>query len=213
MCFIWCESTLGRQLSICPHRCCSANESPQVCRTDIWTRNLPCGRQANRWATPHPIWSTSHSSELHPLELWHAPRITPHPDELATPWWATRHTLMSYAIIQWATPHPMTYDTPRWATPHPDELRHTLMSYATPWWASYTLLSYATPRWATLRISELRHTPMSYATPWWATTPMSTRTHTMIISLIIHLIGLQKYNISSFASLSYLGTRQCEALH
>ncbi len=145
MCFIWCESILGLQLSICPHQCCSANESPQVCRTDIRTRDLPCGRQANRWTTPHPVWSTSHPSELHPLELCHA---------------------MSYTM--------MSYATPWWATPHPNELRHHPVSYATPHDLQHTPMSYATPRWATSHHDELCHTPMSYTTPQRATPhPMS----------------------------------------
>jgi hypothetical protein len=74
---------------------------------------------------------------------------TQHPYEL-------RHTPMSYATPQWATPHPnelrhtpMSYATPQWATAHPNELRHTPLSYATPQWATPHPMSYATNRWAT----------------------------------------------------------------
>ncbi len=90
--------------------------------------------------------------------------------------WATLHltelrrTLLSYALLLWATHaasfratlHPTTllcYDAPCWSTLHPSELRRTLRAALHTIELSCTLLSYAAPYWATLHPSDLGCSP------------------------------------------------------
>jgi hypothetical protein len=105
-----------------------------------WTRTW---RRTTIWATPHPNWTTPHSTE---------PRRT-----LTD----LRRTLLSYAAPYWAIPHPTELCAPYWATPHSTEPRRTLLSYASPW------LSYAAPYWAMPHPTELHSTTLlSYAAPY-----------------------------------------------
>ncbi len=108
-----------------------------------------------------------------------------HPNEIAAPWWVTRHpsvlhcTLLSYAaplsyeVLKYPALHPtelhcifLTYAAPSelHCTLHPNELYHILLSYTAPFWTTLNIWSNA-PYRATSHSTVLCCTSLSYAAP------------------------------------------------
>ncbi len=64
------------------------------------------------------------------------------PSELSRTFWTKMHTdelrrtLLSYATLYWATPHPPELRRTLWATPHPAVLRRTLTALRRTLWAT-----------------------------------------------------------------------------